>query len=513
MALLAMSIIIILPIIPLAKAQQQALQYLEITQGIASGDVTSNSAVIWSRSNQPAIMVVDYSTDPTFSERLTNTSISAEANWTTDFAAHTMLQGLRPDTDYYYRVTFTSADRSQMSESMNGTFRTAPEDSVSKEVGFAVGGDLAGQRYCSRVDIGYPIFSAIKELAPDFFVANGDLIYADNDCPANGPDNVRGWKNLPGNFLNVTDPDVDWTNSTQLHELYLNHWEYNRADPHFQSLLRNVSVYSQADDHEVANDYSGTSPYYTNATKDREGFRNLISEGMNVFFNFSPIERNEEEPHRIYRSFNWGKDLDLFVLDAHSYRSPNYWPETPGSNKTLLRDEQLNWLKQGLANSTSTWKAILIDVPVTIPNCSNQTGCDNWATDGETNQTYTRERSELLKFMDENNIKNVVFVVTDTHFPANIRVEEDADGDGDALIFHELVSGPLNAGTFGPDPLDPTINAKYLYKETGFFNFGYYRIQPSAEPINNETSHFIAEIRTADGLLRPESHMEIMAEE
>lgn len=102
---------------------------------------------------------------------------------------------------------------------------------------------------------------------------------------------------------------------------------------------------------------------------------------------------------------------------------------------------------------------------------------------------------------------------TDTHFPANIRIKEDADGDGETLIFHELVSGPLNAGTFGPDPLDPTINAECVYTETRFFNFGYYTVQPHADPANNETSQFIAEIRASDGLIRPESRIEIMSEE
>jgi hypothetical protein len=53
-------------------------------------------------------------------------------------------------------------------------------------------------------------------------------------------------------------------------------------------------------------------------------------------------------------------------------------------------------------------------------------------------------------------------------------VKEDANGDGDIITLYELVSGPLNAGTFGPDILDPTINAKYLYNESGFFNFGHY---------------------------------------
>jgi phosphodiesterase/alkaline phosphatase D-like protein len=39
------------------------------------------------------------------------------------------------------------------------------------------------------------------------------------------------------------------------------HWEYNRADPHLQSLLRNTSMYPQANDHEVVNDYGAKWSY------------------------------------------------------------------------------------------------------------------------------------------------------------------------------------------------------------------------------------------------------------
>lgn len=137
-------------------------------------------------------------------------------------------------------------------------------------------------------------------------------------------------------------------------------------------------MYSQADDHEVLNDYGGKWLYWTNATKPRAGFPNVVKAGINAFFNFSPIDVNKAEPNRIYRSFHWGKNLDLFILDMHSYRSRNDLPDTSENNKTLLGRDQLHWLEQSLLNSTATWKVISADVPTTIPNCFNkQLGCDN----------------------------------------------------------------------------------------------------------------------------------------
>ena len=286
----------------------------------------------------------------------------------------------------------------------------------------------------------------MQSLSPDFFIFNGDQIYGDNTCSANGPSNVTGWTNLEGNFPSVTDNKVNWSNQTQVQDIYNKHWEYNRADPHLQSLLRNTSMYSQADDHEVVNDYGGKWPYWTGATKNRTGFPNVVKAGIDAFFNFSPIDRNGTEPNRIYRSFHWGKDLDLFILDMHSYRSRDDVPDTLQNNKTLLGRDQLQWLEQSLLNSNATWKVISSDVPTTIPNCFNkQLGCDNWATNGTSTtfeKTFTRERSDFLKFLDDHNIKNVVTVATDIHFPTNILVEDDPNHDGHKLIYYELVSGP-----------------------------------------------------------------------
>jgi alkaline phosphatase D len=176
----------------------------------------------------------------------------------------------------------------------------------------------------------------------------------------------------------------------------------------------------------------------------------------------------------------------------------------------LLGTEQLDWLEQSLLNSTATWKVISADVPATIPNCFNkQLGCDNWATNSTSDtfkETFTRERSDFLKFLDDNNIKNVVFVATDVHFPTNILVEDDPNHDGDKLIYHELVSGPLSAIPLKTNPLDPSINATSKYQENQIFNFGYIKIQKQR---SDGKVHLISEIRDEDGLIRPGSNWDI----
>jgi alkaline phosphatase D len=194
----------------------------------------------------------------------------------------------------------------------------------------------------------------------------------------------------------------------------------------------------------------------------------------------------------------------------HSYRSRNDLPDTPQNYKTLLGRDQLRWLEQSLLNSTATWKVISADVPTTIPNCFNkQLGCDNWATNGTSStfkKTFTRERSEFLRFLDDHNIKNVVVVATDVHFPTNILVEDDPNHDGDKLIYHELVSGPLSAIPLKANPLDPTINATSKYQENQIFNFGYIKIQQEK---SDGKVHLISEVRDENGLMRPGSNWDI----
>ena len=506
-------------------AQEKNNKTFEITHGVASGDITNDSAVIWSRSNRDAQMHVEYDVSSDFLQPKSLNSTSL-ANQTTDYTARAILEGLKPDTAYYYRVWFSrpdlyqdNSDSTLLINSLSGTFRTAPapDHSSLTIISFIFAADLGGQKHCRQSDNGgYSIFKNMKELSPDFFIANGDMIYAADKCPVEGPSD--NWKNIPGNFSGIADPDVNWTNIEQVRDTYLKHWQYNRADPYLQSFLQNVSMYSQWDDHEVINDFGALWQYWNSFNKDRKDYANLVNEGRDAFFNYSPMHRNLDDKDRIYRSFNWGRNLDVFILDARSYRSPNNLADIPNNNKTMLGSEQLHWLKQSLMDSSAIWKVISSDVPISVPTGANASilGRDGWANGNDTNYSsktgFENELQQLLAFLDEINIKNIVFVTTDVHFPANILYEIDANGDGDKLIFHELISGPLSAFRFGipggvPLPkLDTTFNPKILYEEGGIFNFGYVEIQKQPE---DNLVHLTSRIVDENGFTRPNSLLEL----
>jgi alkaline phosphatase D len=472
---------------------------LTLNEGLSSGDVTHRSAMIWSRANNQSIMHLKYDNNSAFLHP--NSKIKWVDN-STDFAGKIKIDDLKPNTKYFYKVWFSSPDNRTNSSAIVGSFRTAPyANSTGNSISFILGADIGGQQFCRQVKDGYLIFEKMKSLSPDFYIQNGDMIYAINDCPKERPD---GGQNIPGNFSGIADSKVGWKNEAQVHDIYLKHWIYNMGDPHLQGFLGNTSMYIQWDDHEVINDFGSKWSYWNSQNKNRTGYQNLVQAGREAFFNFSPIERNQQDPDRIYRSFHWGKDVDLLILDARSYRSRNDLPDIEQNNKTLLGRDQMSWLKETLANSNATWKIISSDVPMSIPTGSNASvfGRDGWADgtdrDFSSKTGFERELGDLMKFIDDHDINDVVFVTTDAHFPAILKYNSDFNGDGDPINVYEIVCGPLSAIPVGipgiPLPkFDPTFQPTILYVEGAILNFAYFKIHKGSDGLMHLTASIIGE--------------------
>ena len=75
-----------------------------IPYGTASGDVTSGRAIVWSRADRAARMIVEYATTESFqgARRITG-PVALEAN---GFTARVDLTGLPPAQRVFYRVLF-----------------------------------------------------------------------------------------------------------------------------------------------------------------------------------------------------------------------------------------------------------------------------------------------------------------------------------------------------------------------------------------------------------------------
>src|SRR6185369_13311822 len=95
-----------------------------------------------------------------------------------DLTQRVAVDGLQPGAEHAYRV------RCGAGPTVSGRFRTAPSPSEAAAVRFVFGGDVGGQNVCRDAARGYPIFATILDRAPDFFVALGDMVYADGACLA-----------------------------------------------------------------------------------------------------------------------------------------------------------------------------------------------------------------------------------------------------------------------------------------------------------------------------------------
>jgi alkaline phosphatase D len=401
-----------------------------VSHGVVVGDVTPSSAVLWGRGDRGGTLQVKLSGGP--HRRIEPVSVNAADDWT----GQVRLSGLTPGRGYSYRVRFGPGGRFA-----RGSFRTPPAESKAAPVRLAFGGDVAGQNVCRDAVEGFPIMDTIHAWRPDLFVGLGDMIYADNACTATG---MYGNAQLPGGFGPATDLAGFWA-----------HWRYNRADPSSQRLLANTSYIGVWDDHEVINDFGpltdvGSGPPYKAGV-------HLLPIGLQAFLDYTPIATAPT----LYRSLRWGRHLELFVLDTRSYRDANTAPDSPEQPKTMLGDEQLAWLKSGLARSDATWKVIVSSVPMSIPTGFPPTnGRDGWANfDQETG--FESELLELLKFMAKNGVANPVWITTDVHFAEVFRYRPFPEHPEFAV--HEIATGPLNAGIFPNRNFDPTLNPQVLF--------------------------------------------------
>src|SRR6185312_3698980 len=139
-----------------------------ITHGVQSGDVLADRAMIWSRADRPAQMMVEWSTEESLAgaERVVGPTALEDG----DFTARVDLGGLPPDQPIFYRVTFQDlANPRAVSEPVIGRFRTAAMH--RRNIRFVFSGDEAGQGWGINPGWGgYRLYEAMRAVGPDFFI-------------------------------------------------------------------------------------------------------------------------------------------------------------------------------------------------------------------------------------------------------------------------------------------------------------------------------------------------------
>jgi alkaline phosphatase D len=288
------------------------------------------------------------------------------------------------------------------------------------------------------------------KLEPDFAVFAGDTIYADNPIPPTKeiPDEVGG-----GIWIN--DPTKDFV-ALSLDD-YRENWKYNLGDAKLQDFLLDTPIYTQWDDHEVSNNwYPGeilTADPYNGIEADV-----LAEYARQALFEYNPIKGSE-----LYRKVQHGRHMELFLLDERSYRDANPDNRDPLGIQ-MLGEAQFEWLKQSLKQSKATWKVVSTHDPLSLVT-GGEGDWDAWAQGDAAVLGREVQLRELLQFIEDEEIKNVVFITADVHFAAAISyLPERATGEQVAFDpFWEFVIGPVHAGAFGPNDLDTSFGPAFEY--------------------------------------------------
>jgi len=427
----------------------------QIPFGVQSGDITANRAIVWSRSDRPARMIVEYATTESFqnAQRI----VGPAAIESSDFTARVDLDGLSAGQKVFYRVSFQDLENSKVtSEPVTGSFNTPAN--TKRDVNFVFGGDVCGQGWGINNDFGgMKIYEAMRQTQPDFFIHSGDTIYADGVIlPEVKLDDGSIWKNL-------TTPEKSKVAET-LDEFRGNH-RYNLMDANLRRFNAEVPTLAQWDDHEVRNNwYPGQRLDDDNRYKVKS-IDLLAARAKRAFLDYLPLRFNADDPERVYRGFNYGPLLEVLMLDERSYRGPN----TP-NRQTVINDEsifmgsaQVEWIKQRLLASKARWKVIASDMPIGIIVGDSGGKYEAFANGNGPALGRELELAGLLSFIKRNRIKNIIWVTADVHYCAAHYYDPAKAQFTDFSPFWEFVAGPLNAGTFGPGQMDDTFGPQVKF--------------------------------------------------
>lgn len=428
-----------------------------LEQGVAAGDVLHDRAIVWSRCDRPARMLVEWDTSDRF--RDPRQQLGPSVIEATDFTGKCDLRDLPAGQRIFYRVQFQDlGDLRNWSEPVVGTLVTPPRtDGPPRDVKIAFTGDVCGQGWgIDPARGGMKLFETMRASEPNLFIHLGDTIYADNPIPDQQKlDDGTLWNNVTTELKShVAQTLGDFRGC----------YQYNLLDDNVRRFNAAVSQLVLWDDHETHNNWFPQGRYDDSRYTEQSSAL-LSARARTAFLEYQPIRQFRRDRERIYRNQRFGPLLEIFAWDMRSYRGPNSQNQQTQlvADSAILGAAQLSWLKSRLAASTATWKVIASDMPlgVIVPDKHGYEAVAN----GEDGPPLGRELEivDLLKFIKDKAIRNVVFITADVHYAAAHYYDPAQAKFGEFTPFWEFVAGPAHAGTFGPGKLDATFGPQLKF--------------------------------------------------
>jgi alkaline phosphatase D len=435
------------------------------SNGVAAAEVKPTSALVWTRADKTGAVTLEISRSKTFRGAVVRTPLRARAG--ADRTVQARVTQLRPGTRYHYRF------RSGSDLSERGTFKTAPRAGANAKVRFAWTGDSDPVKspYGTGLTFGaFAVFEQMRRARNDFNVNLGDTIYSDTDSSQEFTDPVA---------LTVAQKRAKYRAILEAANL--------------RRLRAAAGMYNHWDDHEFLNDFaigqtqyptaSGTQPGQPKRVITVDG-RKLYRDGVKAFREYMPVSYTKRAG--IYRSFRWGRNLEVFFLDERSFRSngADDGPECsnpPGSgsrdfaptapqrirslfslvipalaqpappaclaklndpSRTLLGKRQYTAFTKAIKRSSARWKVVMNELPIQQFYIDPY---DRW-------EGYAAERAKLITFLRDN-VKGVVFLSADVHanLVNDVRLKTLEDGGPVNSGILEVTTGPAGTDSFKQD--------------------------------------------------------------
>lgn len=283
-----------------------------------------------------------------------------------DFVHQFKLTGLDDGANYSINVNARDIGEERPSSVVEGEFGTPSRAEVPQNVTFTV---VTGQSYWDLDDPrGYHIYPAMAKLFPDFIVPTGDTVYLDSESPR-----------------------------ARTVELARHHWHRMYSLPRLVNFHRTVPGYWEVDDHDTwCNDCWPT-------LKAKWMNPLTFEQGKKVYLEQVPMDGD-----KTHRTVRWGKHLQVWMVEGRFFRSPNNMPDGP--DKLIWGKKQREWLKRTLLESDASFKVLVSPTPIVGPDRPKG------KNDNHSNDAFATAGNHFRDWTKEHKLNNLFVCCGDRHW-------------------------------------------------------------------------------------------------
>jgi len=385
------------------------------SEGIKIGEVTPTSAIVWTRLTTVAQGGIgeleDAAPGMPGDVRLTYQSAEGsvvQTDWMPvdpdrDHTVQIHLKYLEPATDYALKIESRDVD-GNAGATFEGKLKTAPSAESTDKLQLAVV-TCQSLRSNDAGNDGFHTYRVLESIRPDLFVNTGDIVYYDKIPFSRNAAQARA------------------------------KWSCMYSMPSIRAFHSIGASYFIKDDHDTLKNDCWEGQTYGDLTWE---------EGLAIFREQVPMGE------KTYRTYRWGKDLQIWLTENRDFRSPNTMKDGP--EKTIWGAKQREWLIKSMKASDATFKLLISPGAVVGPDKRGK-------NDNHANAGFTYEGTIARKLIAD--LPGAFVICGDRHWQYH-----SVDPKTGA---NEFGCGPISdLHTYGGNPGYQPAMHKYFDKGGGF---------------------------------------------